>query len=203
VNWSCQPSLSNSLGPPQWVRGLASAAVTGAVIASGRSLTCEIPVGASMALGTPNYSSVGAISPVAPSFFKDQPDRRFAYAFPSAANSRSRRPAAQIALVPLSCVAFSPSAVFTFTVASSTAYDPRTTRPLNTVVISLQIIGVATEHPHPKFSGGRAQRTSGQSAAAAPFLRGAKGGTRKELSAPRLTAKPGASGRRGRVVLST
>src|SRR6516225_4618434 len=75
------------------------------------------------------------------------PAEQIAYAFPSAASSRSRRPAAQIALVPFSCVAFSPSAVFTFTVASSTAYDPRTTRPLNTVVISLQIIGVATAHP--------------------------------------------------------
>src|SRR6516165_9448704 len=75
------------------------------------------------------------------------PAEQIAYAFPSAASSRNRRPAAQIALVPFSCVAFSPSAVFTFTVASSTAYDPRTTRPLNTVVISLQIIGVATAHP--------------------------------------------------------
>ena len=75
------------------------------------------------------------------------PAEQIAYAFPSAASSRSRRPAAQIALVPFSCVAFSPSAVFTFTVASSTAYDPRTTRPLNTVVISLQTIGVATTHP--------------------------------------------------------
>ena len=78
------------------------------------------------------------------------PAEQIAYAFPSAASSRSRRPAAQIALVPFSCVAFSPSAVFTFTVASSTAYDPRTTRPLNTVVISLQIIGVATAAPPPR-----------------------------------------------------
>jgi hypothetical protein len=68
------------------------------------------------------------------------------YSFPSAASSRNRRPAAQIALVPFNCVAFSPFAVLTFTVASSTAYDPRTTRPLNTVVISLQITGVATAH---------------------------------------------------------
>jgi hypothetical protein len=43
------------------------------------------------------------------------------YAFPSAASSRNRRPAAQIALVPLSCVAFSPCPVLTFTVPSSTA----------------------------------------------------------------------------------
>ena len=84
--------------------------------------------------------------PPAP-FRLSAPAEQIAYAFPSAASSRSRRPAAQIALVPFSCVAFSPSAVFTFTVASSTAYDPRTTRPLNTVVISLQIIGVATAHP--------------------------------------------------------
>ena len=55
------------------------------------------------------------------------------YSFPSAANSRNRRPAAQIASVPFNCVTFSPFAVLTFTVASSTAYDPRTTRPLNTV----------------------------------------------------------------------
>ena len=58
-----------------------------------------------------------------------------------------RRPAAQIALVPFSRVAFSPSAVLTFIVPSSTAYDPLTTRPLNTVVISLQITGVVTAYP--------------------------------------------------------
>jgi hypothetical protein len=45
------------------------------------------------------------------------------YAFPSAANSRNRRAANQIALGPPPCSAFWQRAVFTITIPSSTAYD--------------------------------------------------------------------------------
>jgi hypothetical protein len=66
------------------------------------------------------------------------------YAFPSAASSRKRRPAIQIAPAPTSGAVFSPSGVLTFTVPSSTAYDPLTARPLNSVVICFQRIGFST-----------------------------------------------------------
>jgi len=68
------------------------------------------------------------------------------YAFPFAANSRNKRAAIQIALVPMSCAAFSPYGVLTITIASSTAYDPLMAAPLNAVVISFQISASAMAH---------------------------------------------------------
>ena len=62
------------------------------------------------------------------------------YSFPSAASSCKRRPPP----APTSGAVFSPSGVLTFTPPSSTAYDPLTARPLNSVVICFQRIGFST-----------------------------------------------------------
>jgi hypothetical protein len=62
------------------------------------------------------------------------------YTFPSIANSCNKRPATHIALASPTSISFSPREVLALTIASSTAYDPLTKRPLNSVVISFQRI---------------------------------------------------------------